>query len=166
MERTLERNCGEIRIRGAIDRIDFHPDHGYRLLDYKTSDTPAAPTSTHLGAARPGREMFEVEVDGKPRRWTDLQLPAYRWLAEGDSDIDQDAPMEVGYIALPKAVRQAALLAWPEERELLADARRCLEEVARRVRGGVWGPPAEKVDYDEFAPLLRHGSDWIPSART
>jgi len=165
LERKLERTCEGLRIRGTIDRIDFHSDHGYRLLDYKTSDTPSSPAKVHLGATRPGREAFEVEAGGKIRRWTDLQLPAYRWLAETDPDLDAGVPLGVGYIVLPKSVRQAGLMAWPEERELIPDARRCLEEVARGVRQGIWGPPAENVDYDDFAPLLRHGADWIPAAR-
>lgn len=161
LEKKLKRDLHGLSIHGVIDRIDVHPDHGLLLLDYKTADTPKKPAETHLGPVRPGREAFEVEVKNKTRRWTDLQLPVYRWLAEADPDLPSDAPLAVAYLNLPKSIRQTQQALWPEEASLIGPARLCLERVVDGIRGGVWGPPATDVDYDDFAPLLHHGADWI-----
>jgi ATP-dependent helicase/nuclease subunit B len=160
LEQKLHRDCDGLEIRGILDRIDVHPEWGYRLIDYKTSDSADPPQKTHLGAVRPGRERFEVQVKGKTRRWTDLQLPAYRWLAEASPLIDADTPLTVGYIVLPKSVRNTGFQEWEEEKNLIPEARACIREVVREVREGIWGPPSEDVAYDDFAPLLHHGADW------
>ena len=161
LEKKLRRDIAGLSIHGVVDRIDHHPEHGLLLIDYKTSDTPKRPAETHLGPPRPGREAFEVHVNGKTRRWTDLQLPVYRWLAEADPDLPADAPLRVAYVNLPKSVRQTQRADWPEEAALTGPARLCLERVVEGIRDGVWGPPADNVPYDDFAPLFHHGAEWF-----
>ena len=53
-----------MRVTGRIDRIDHHPDLGWRLIDFKSSDSGTTPDKAHR----------------KSDRWIDLQLPLYRGL--------------------------------------------------------------------------------------
>lgn len=53
-------------LTGRVDRVDRHPEEGWLLLDYKTSEVARNPDQTH----RRGR--------GPSREWVDLQLPLYR----------------------------------------------------------------------------------------
>ncbi len=76
-------------IKGSIDRIDCHPEHGYRLIDYKTWDRKGDIVK-HIvqgGAAQQAfaeRQHFPLLPDG--RRWMSVQLPLYaRCLAEADA---------------------------------------------------------------------------------
>jgi len=114
-------------IVGTIDRIDQHPDHGFRVLDYKTSDTAAAPDKTHR----------------RQGAWVDLQLPLYRTLLE-PMDIAV-APDAMGYINLSKSAESKAagvvLAPWTEAD--LAEAVAVRDAVIRGVRGGIFWPPSE-----------------------
>ena len=54
----------DVRLKGRIDRIDFHPrDRRWRVIDYKTSTQAVTPDKAHF-SARSGE-------------WKDLQLPLY-----------------------------------------------------------------------------------------
>ena len=50
-----------------VDRIDHHPDHGWRIIDYKSSDG---------GFAIKGKGAKVLRGD----KWLDLQLPLYKFL--------------------------------------------------------------------------------------
>ena len=160
-ETLLERDCNGMRVTGKIDRIDQHPDHGFRILDYKTSDQPDTPASIHLGPARENRADMHVEVNGRLRQWTNLQLPLYRWLATSAEEFDPDAPLEVAYFNLPKSVTRTGIQSWDAEAALAPQAERCLEAVVHNVQNGIWLPTTENLRYDDYGPLLHHGSDWL-----
>ncbi len=112
---------------GTIDRIDHHPDHGFRVLDYKTSDTATPPDKTHR----------------KQGEWVDLQLPLYRTLLEPMGITV--GPSAMGYINLSKSAESKAsavvLAEWTEADLAEADAVR--DAVIRGVRGNVFWPPSE-----------------------
>ncbi len=55
------------RVTGRIDRIDRHDEHGWMVIDFKSSDRGDYPNKTHY-------------LKGQDR-WIDLQLPLYRWAA-------------------------------------------------------------------------------------
>ena len=57
-------------ITGRIDRVDRHADGRYRVIDYKTADTPVSPETSHRR--------------GKQKQWIDLQLPLYHQLLRGE----------------------------------------------------------------------------------
>lgn len=163
VEKKLERTCNGMRITGTIDRVDIHPEWGVLLMDMKTSDTAQRPASVHLGPAREGRESIHVEVKGRTRQWTNLQLPLYRWLIqESDLPIPGGSPLQVAYLNLPKAKTDTRLDIWKEESQLTQAASHCLEAVIELIQQEVWHPTTEKLLYDDFAPFLQNGSDWIP----
>ncbi|MDF3129820.1 PD-(D/E)XK nuclease family protein [Kiritimatiellaeota bacterium B1221] len=161
-ERKLTRECGGITVSGVIDRIDFHPEHGFRIIDYKTHDKPEPPAKTHLSTPRPGREMIQLQVGRYRKQWTDLQLPLYRWLAASEPQVDPSRPLEVLYFNLPKAVQDTTLENWKEENELREEAEKCLHTVIGLVKDQVWLPSSDIKRFDDFTPLLHHGNDWIP----
>lgn len=146
---------GGMRVTGKIDRIDRHPDGRLRILDYKTSDSGQAPDKVLWAAHREDTPGYAaVTVQGRQRRWQDLQLPLYKILLRNDPRF-ADAPVECGYFNLPKATRETALALWTGATpELIESARRCAEGVAADVRNRRFWPPAEKLRYDDFERLL------------
>ncbi|MBX2850381.1 MAG: PD-(D/E)XK nuclease family protein [Phycisphaeraceae bacterium] len=121
-------------IRGQIDRIDAHPEHGHRIIDYKTSDTAKRPDQTHLKTA-----------DGQ-RQWVDLQLPLYLDLA---AELGVDASAQLGYINLPKKTADTAFAEAGWGADLLQAARGQRDFVIRQVRAGMFWPPKQPPVYDD-----------------
>ena len=146
-------------ITGRIDRIDLHPENGYRLVDYKTSDRVSKPENTHRRGPK-----------GQPREWIDLQLPLYRILAE---KLGIGGEVKLGYIALPKKAQDVAFYDAPWSPDDLRQADECARWVIEQIRVGVFGPPADPPPrYDDFASIcqtqclqrheaLQHGQ-WAP----
>jgi len=130
-------------VRGKIDRIDEHPELGYRLLDYKTGDTKKTPDATH----RSGR--------GDHAQWVDLQLPLYRELAR---DLGIDGAVKLGYIVLPKKVEEIGfeLAGWDAEQ--VNEAIDKAAEVIRAIRSERFWPPVEPAPaYDDFSAVCMVG---------
>lgn len=124
-------------IRGQIDRIDKHPEHGWRLIDYKTSDSGKSPAKTH-----------RKKVDGVDR-WVDLQLPLYLDLAAG---LGVDRGAQLGYINLPKKVREKGFGTFDRadwDAGLLREADDQRDFVIRQVRAGVYWPPKQPPVFDD-----------------
>ncbi|MBD3392651.1 MAG: hypothetical protein GF418_11215 [Chitinivibrionales bacterium] len=142
-----------MRIRGTIDRIDRRGDV-IRILDYKTSDSPADPARSHVRAAAdsaPGWACFSYR--GKPNRWTDLQLPLYCLLLRQDAAY-RSLAMECGYFNMPKAIGDTALALWDGiDENMLDSARSCALQVIENIRKGIFWPPAESVACDDFGDL-------------
>ena len=160
VERPFALALGGLEVRGRIDRIDRHEAHGaWRVLDYKTSDTAVAPQRSHLRSARGDdatRPAWQrVGFDGRECVWTDLQLPLY---------LHALAPthptLQAGYVNLPKAAGETAVVLWPDfTPEMLAAARACAEGVAAAIAAGEFWPPAElPADRDAFGSLFHHGA--------
>jgi ATP-dependent helicase/nuclease subunit B len=159
-EQACERELNGLLLRGKIDRIDHHPEKGLRILDYKTSDQPTDPEKAHLGSRKSEVEaLWTVNAKGRDREWVDLQLPAYRWLAETQEWYDPSSPLEVAYFQLPKAVTETAVITWPEEREQADSARAALAHIVDCIQKGIWGPPNEQVRFDDFENLFVYGVD-------
>lgn len=121
-----------IHLRGRIDRIDYHREHGWRILDYKSSSQGETPEQVH----RQGGE------------WIDLQLPLYRHLAR---PLGVEEPVQLGYLLLPEdsSRTRVALAEWTEEE--LREADELAREVARRILDQTFWPPAEMGSgYDDW----------------
>lgn len=161
-ETKIERDCLGLTLVGKIDRIDFHPEHGYRIIDYKSSDKSEPPAKIHVGTAREGREDIQFTYKNKTRQWTNLQLPLYRWLAKNEKIIDPTRPLSVYYFNLPKSVQNTEMEAWNEEASLAEEAETCLKVVIENIQKQQWHPTSKITRYDDFQPLLHHGSDWVP----
>ncbi|MGA3006427.1 MAG: PD-(D/E)XK nuclease family protein, partial [Opitutaceae bacterium] len=161
VERKFVLTIGDLRVKGKIDRIDRHIGTGaVRVLDYKTSDSPAPPRETHLrapprGGTPPGWAVFDQ--NGRPRLWVDLQLPLYFQALTTEFP----GAVAVGYFNLPKAAGGTDLAWWDDYTpELHAAALRCAEGVCAAIREGEFWPPNEQMraDLDEFATLFHHGA--------
>ncbi len=165
---------GGLAVSGTIDRIERHEATGrWRVLDYKTSETAKTPAKAHLRPDRADKAWLDaarVDVGGKAHRWTDLQLPLYRWAVRELLDARE---VEIGYFNLPKAVTTTAIALWEEfDDALLESALRCAEAVGAGVKAGRFWPPAEEPENDDFATLV-HGSaaesfdvsEWPAAAR-
>lgn len=162
-ERAFKIELGGLVISGKIDRIDRHEHTGeWRVLDYKTSDTPKYPVDAHLGRAREDAPewMTVAGPNGRPRAWIDLQLPLYVHA------LPQLVPAAAGtrphcaYFNLPKAVSATAVAPWEEFTiELQESALRCAEAVIAAVRAERFWPPNEEVnpEFDAFAELFQRG---------
>lgn len=160
VEKKISVEIGGLLVKGKIDRIDRHAETGaVRVLDYKTSDSPASPRDTHLHAPRQGETppaWAVFDLDGRSRGWIDLQLPLYRHALAAEFP----GAVACGYFNLPKAVGGTGLALWDEYTpELHAAAVRCAEGVCAAIRAGEFWPPNEQVraDYDEFATLFHQG---------
>lgn len=119
-----------IKLRGRIDRIDWHPERKtLQVLDYKTSDRANDPTKVHVR-------------DGQ---WVDLQLPLYRHLLSAIElpSVAPDPKLEFGYIQLPKDTSRTALARafWSEGE--LASADEAAREVIRGIWNGDFEPPTD-----------------------
>jgi ATP-dependent helicase/nuclease subunit B len=154
-EKKFEMTIDGLPISGVIDRIDKHRETGaFRIIDYKTSDREATPISTHLSSCRDDTPPFaQVDVDGKAKRWTDLQLPLYHRLLQANGLLSGEA--ELAYFNLPKAVMQTGVSTWKGWSPQLADsAYTCAEAIVNQIRQGTFWPPAARVDYDDFETLF------------
>ena len=144
-----------LRIGGRIDRIDRHDRSGQiRILDYKTSDNLQKPDEAHLGTVVDGvADYMKVAVNGKARRWTDLQLPLYRILLPGDKY--PPGNVEAGYFNLPKTTDETGVMIWQDlDDRLLESARACAESAVRDILKRRFWPPVKKVQYDDFESLF------------
>ena len=137
-ETTIDIDGQPFAIAGKIDRIDQHPELGYRLIDYKTSNTAVKPDKAH-----------RKKVDGV-LTWVDLQLPLYIGLTE---DLHHNANVETGYIQLPKKPDEVgyALAKW--DGDDLSEAAAQRDAVIRAVRQGVFWPPRDANAFDGLAAL-------------
>jgi hypothetical protein len=133
-KKYLLKVCGEeMMIRGFIDRIDHHPEHGWAILDYKSGDNPVNPTDAY----------------GKLKGWKDLQLPLYKHLA---SELGLEGEVALGYITIPRDTDliQARMGKWDDE--VLAEADEVAADVIHRVRAGDWFTSGKVPRYD---PITR-----------
>ncbi len=133
-EAALEVDGEPFTIRGDIDRVDRHPDLGWRIIDYKTQDRGDDPEETHRSGPK------------SDRQWTDLQLPLYRELARG---LGCGGVIELGYVSLPRDVGGVGWLpaGWSEA-ELDGAVERA-REIVRQVRAGVFWPPSDPPAYED-----------------
>lgn len=134
----------ELRLK--IDRVDHHEASGHiRVLDYKTSDKARDPRDAHAAKTRRVAEGAEWKAfaapDGVMRQWSDLQLPLYAAALRAHGL----EPQEVGYFALPKSVQDTRVLLWEDfGAAWIESALACAGEAVRRMREGIFWPPAPK----------------------
>ena len=119
-----------IRLRGRIDRIDYHPQTGqWAILDYKTGDKGNSPDQTHR----------------RNNEWLDLQLPLYRHLAE---PLGVTGDVKLGYIILSRTIGEIGekIAEWTTADLLAAD------EIVRQT--------AQKIINQEFWILQDRPPQW------
>ncbi|MEX0744194.1 MAG: PD-(D/E)XK nuclease family protein, partial [Phycisphaeraceae bacterium] len=139
LSQTLIVDDAPFTLLGRIDRIDHHPDHGYRIIDYKTTDTAKQPEQTHCKT-----------VDGE-KIWIDLQLPLYLDLA---ASVEIAEPVELGYFNLPKKLGDIKLQTATWDADALAAARDTRDQIIRRLRDQRFWPPESPPSFaDEFTAV-------------
>ncbi len=163
VEHKFEIHAGDSTLVAKIDRIDRHHESGMlRVIDYKTGKvagvekahrrkiTAKTVLPAHLGSDGPA--VYSGEDKGKPAdfRWINLQLPLYA-LAIRNRDGVMPVPC---YFTLGATEADVALHEWLDfSSEDLEAAKECADWIASQISSGVFWPPAEKVDYDDFAAL-------------
>lgn len=146
-----------------IDRVDYHPDHGWRVLDYKTSGKAAKPADAHLRAISDARRRFGPEVTlgkGKSKAWSNLQLPLYA--AYVKEHFAKGEQVQAGYVNLPTATSEVGFNLWQGfNDDLLDGALACAAEVIAALRDRLHWPPVEfkssEASWDDFAELAPDG---------
>ena len=154
-ELKIESELDGMLIRGQIDRVDRHRETGLlRILDYKTSDKTIKPEEAHFSSISPDTPDFAiVSVNGKEKRWVDLQLPLYHLLLSTKEKFR--GRIELGYFNLPKASNDTGVTIWESfNNELMESARACAAGVIKGVQERRFWPPAEKVQHDDFESLF------------
>ena len=130
LEHTLMVDNQTFVIRGKIDRVDQHEETGQvAVWDYKTSDAGKDPKSAHF----------------KSKKWIDLQLPLYRHLLK-EVSVLKDANLDnvsLGYVLLSKKLDEIAFSAADWDDSMLDYADKTAFNCIRKIRSGVFGPPAE-----------------------
>ncbi|MEM7698392.1 MAG: PD-(D/E)XK nuclease family protein [Verrucomicrobiota bacterium] len=163
-----------ITIRGRIDRIDHHPEHGFRVIDFKTLSPMQGGklrgvAEYHLSPLKKADapedfpEWQLVEHEGTLKRWTDLQIPLYRLAMASQSDDRAESPITCGYATLGKSEPEVRLDLWEDlDAELLESARRCAIGALESIRSGRFWPPMSEPPprWDPYSEIL--GAD--PSA--
>lgn len=144
LEHTIMVDNKPFTIRGKIDRVDQHEiTKQVAVWDYKTSDAGKDPKAAHQ----------------KGREWTDLQLPLYRHLLK-EIDVIAGANLDdviLGYVLLSKNMEDIRFAAAPWDRSMLESADKVAHECVRKIRNGVFGPPAEKPPLfsEKFAAICQ-----------
>jgi len=142
-----------MKIVGKIDRIDIR-DGVIRIIDYKTTDTPKTPLAAHIKNANDDTlECAYFEFAGKEKGWIDLQLPLYYILLDMEPRFKK-YEKQCGYFMIPKALDETGVSVWSDlDQSYIAAARECIDKVIDNVKGQVFWPPVENVQYDDFEDL-------------
>ncbi len=156
VEQRFEVEIGGLTVVGRVDRIERHEDGRRRVLDYKTGNVGAGVEASHRSLVTAGTrlpahlegvpEILCTAADGKGKRWKNLQVPLY---SAALADVD-----ELGYFVLGATEADVKLSLWEDFSRADRDsALACAGWVAGRVRARHFWPPAEKADFDDYAPL-------------
>ncbi|MEI6655098.1 MAG: PD-(D/E)XK nuclease family protein [Verrucomicrobiota bacterium] len=162
VERKVEIPVGDAMLVAKIDRIDRHRESGeLRVVDYKTGAADGVEkqhrtrilASSVLPAHLTDSPAIHAGVaNGKPvnYRWVNLQLPLY---ASALVRRNQVLP-RLAYFTLGATVGDVAVQEWDDFTPTdLQAAEACAEWVAAHIANRVFGPPADKVPYDDYRVL-------------
>ncbi len=116
------------KVKGRIDRIDFHNERGYRVIDYKTGENGDGPEKTH----RKGR--------AKAKTWTDLQLPLYKVLCD---ELGIQGVSEMGYVVLPSVIDEIGFIECGWDGDLILDGVDEAKRIAGLIMDEVYWPPSD-----------------------
>lgn len=157
MEAPLK--IGPLNLSAQVDRIEIHPELGLRIMDYKTFSEPKLPEKTHFGPAQPEHFLPEsqVELNGKSKSWTDLQLPLYRLIA---SQLYKTTNIQTSYFLLTADPAETQVAPLELDDTTYASALACAAAIASRIDRRVFWPPQAHGNQwqDAYAPWFLNGS--------
>jgi len=158
VERELkcQLTIGGVRITGKIDRIDINRHSGkLRIIDYKTSDSAENPSQAHIKKSRKAIPDYARVRDAGNEQWLDLQMPLYWHMFKGTDLAKKNGEIELCYFNLPKAVSNSRIESWTDFDKTLADsACQSAEKIIARIKRGIFWPPSDSVQYDDFEGLF------------
>lgn len=138
------------QLEGRIDRIDRNEKGLIRLIDYKTSNKADPPHKIHLRNLQP--EAYRQASDKKS--WKDLQLPLYQLLFSQTHGTDP-ALIQCAYFVMPKIAKETGILLWEDlSQDLIDSAKKCTEEILRRIDTQQFWPPQNIDKNQDFAFLF------------
>ena len=134
----------DVQLKGKIDRIDWHPDGRWRVIDYKSAARAVSPEKAHYS---------------NKQGWKDLQLPLYLKLLpvvgplqNGSVDL---AKTELVYFNLPPEFDESGITA-PFPADKIEEAWEKAESIVREICSGEGCREAGKLsqlDDPAFAAL-------------
>jgi len=160
-ELSCQLTIAGMQVRGKLDRIDHNRRSGkMRIIDYKTSGNAQKPAEQHISRSR-SAESFEKTPDysrlpnDKNERWHNLQLPLYWHMLQSHALGQACKTIELCYFNLPEAISGTAIEPWENFTPEIADsAYRTAEKIIELIRQGVFWPPSDSVQYDDFEALF------------
>ncbi|MFM8334916.1 MAG: PD-(D/E)XK nuclease family protein [Opitutaceae bacterium] len=149
-----------VPVKVVIDRIDRHLDGRVRVVDYKTGSGDESPAKAHLRVwsaekcpAALGTLVEHGHLGGAG--WSNVQLPLYAEAVRRAWSLEKTP--SAWFAWLPPAVGDTGFKEFEGMEELMPVALAWAGEAVRRIRAGVFWPPAPEVAYDRFAALAPEG---------
>jgi len=150
-------------VKMQVDRVDFHPDLGWRVLDYKTSAKAETPRAAHLRRTSDKRRNLGPTMPGSRGAedvWKNVQVPLYAAFLKEWKKLD--APPVIGYVNLPATLNEVGFELWEDfTQERLDCAMEWSREIIRALKQRLHWPPVEltgkEAGYDDFAALAPDG---------
>ena len=131
-----------IQVTGKVDRVDFHEEFGWRILDFKSSDSGKSPDKAHW---MPRNE-----------EWIDLQLPLYQHLLQDMLKAKHDASVSTGYFLAPAEISKTGIIMSSVIKDHHDAAISKAQEVVRSIRSGAFEPSGKSpVTDDPLAMIYR-----------
>jgi len=176
IERPLNILEHGVNIRGRADRLDYNPAcDTWRILDYKTWDQLGtnggldrflSSKRTDLDSATQ-RGLAPFAFAGKPRVWTDLQLPLYLLMTQAGNAVPSRARTECGYFVVAETPENTVCKTW-DFAPFRDDAVAAMRWVIGRIQAGIYWPPTPRNEWArDYASLFLEtpgqsvSLDWI-----
>ena len=130
-----------ITVSGKVDRIDHHPELGWRVLDFKTSDKGLGPDAAHYAK--------------RNQEWKDLQLPLYRHLLADELKQIHAGPIHTGYFLAPANLANVRIEMSSFIEDFHDEAIETAREVVHGIRSGYFPPGRKPVDGDHDLAFIQ-----------
>ena len=168
-EYKMEVNHESFTLVGKIDRIDYHPDKGWLLIDYKVQNkvrakdnlkckylqkiTANTQNPQHLQSLT-SLQVEELDKKGEAitMQWQQLQLPLYAYLWEQSHEYYScREPIALAYGCLPPELDDVGYSFWQNyDANLSESAWRLSCELMNQIEQGVFEPMNQAVKYDDL----------------
>ena len=153
-----EIKIGKLKLKGTIDRIEQNENDGsWRILDYKTSESPKKPKEAHLQRINLPELDFTQDwaikkIEDKYSKWINLQIPLYVYSAKS---ILEEKNISTGYFNLSSTQESIRIEIWESfDEDFLQSAVACAEGVSNAISECHFWPPADSPKYDNYSELI------------